>query len=297
MEEKKVTKIRLSTAVLCFIIFVLIIGMVFMYFYYNNVININDTSFKTPNTTNKEVEKETEISDAVNNANVQASKNEVLDINSVEVKKLSEYIPAFDENRSRVNAYQNKKITKDNLDNTYLLAHAFKKLDLKESDKTALKEQNGTSIDGWYSFDAGKLQEKVKEMYGDTIKNQDFEIGYGASCTFSNGKYSFSKGGGSSEDMTNINVLEKAYKENDCIYIEDKYTSWYTNSEEKKSILYTTSNIKGDAIATLDSNFDVEDKSISEIKNKYYGKMTKYKHTFKKNADGSYYWYSTEPIQ
>ena len=36
---------------------------------------------------------------------------------------------------------------------------------------------------------------------------------------------------------------------------------------------------------------------LEEIANKYENKMISYRHTFKKNAEGSYYWYSTEPLE
>ena len=219
---------------------------------------------------------------------------EELDVNSSMVKNLYEYIPAFNENRIRVNAYQNKKITKNDLDNKYLLAYAFKNLELKDSEKTTTM-QNGQPLDGWYSFEASKLQDKAKEMYGTEIENEDFEIGYGAGCTYKNQKYSYSSGGGSGEYMTNIKNIEKAYQENDLLFIEDKYIAIKENGD--KAALYKASNSNIE-LETIDlSNYTDEDTLSKYIMKKHSNKMISFKHTFKKNSDGNYYWYSTEPLE
>lgn len=312
-EERKVVKIRLSTAILCFIILALVLGLVFMYLYYNKKDDTNNSTVVAQNTTattttttstssvaenkveNTVVNKTpSTIENNTSNNSSSTSTKETLDVNSELVKKLYNYIPAFDQNRIQNNAYQTKKVTKETLDNKVLLAYAFKNLKLNESDKTTVVE-NGNPIEGWYTFDAEKLHEKEIEMYGSAVRDDSFEIGYGQGCTYSNGKYSFSSGGGSDEWMVNVRTITKANKENDMLYIEDKYI--VSKEKENKLALYTASDSNEKLVVMDGSNYTDDDTLRKEIKNKYENKMTTYKHTFKKNADGSYYWYSTEPVE
>ena len=303
-EERKIVKIRLSTAILCFIILALTLGLVFMYLYYNKKDDNKSTTSTSSNMSSNfsENKNENTVANKVQNAlennttntSNLASTKEDLDVNSELVKKLYNYIPAFNENRIQNNAYQTKKVTKETLDNKVLLAYAFKNLKLSESDKTTVVE-NGEKIEGWYTFNAEKLHEKEKEMYGNAISDESFEIGYGQGCTYSNGKYSFSSGGGSDEWMVNVRTITKANKENDMLYIEDKYI--VSKEKENKLALYTASDSNEKLVVMDGSNYTDDDTLIKEIQSKYENKMTTYKHTFKKNSDGSYYWYSTEPIE
>ena len=47
-----------------------------------------------------------------------------------------------------------------------------------------------------------------------------------------------------------------------------------------------------------DNVLDIENKKyeVEKIKTESESLMTRFKHTSKKNVDGNYYWYSTEPI-
>ena len=164
MENKKEPiKIRLSTVILIFIIFILIIAIVGIIRYNNTkkIIAIEEKSF---------------TEDPM-------------------IKKMYEFIPMIDSNKISKNAYQDSKVTKEDLPTEFLLECAYSKLDLSEEDKQPI---DGMTIDsGWYTFDADLLQEKAKEMYGTKIKNVNFEIGYGKSCSYqnSNNRYFYSVGG------------------------------------------------------------------------------------------------------
>lgn len=117
-----------------------------------------------------------------------------LNINSNLIQLLYEYIPATDTNKIDVNAYQNKEVTKESLSNKFLLEYAFRNLEILESQKEKYMDEMDINP-GWYSFKAELLQNKVKEMYGSTLNDESFEIGYGANCLYKNGKYFFSSGG------------------------------------------------------------------------------------------------------
>lgn len=62
---------------------------------------------------------------------------------------------------------------------------------------------------------------------------------------------------------------------------EDDHYVLYTNSD-------MTTKLTEDNVDWFESN--------DNILSKYENRMKRYKHTFKKNTNGTYYWYSTEPI-
>lgn len=215
------------------------------------------------------------------------------DYNEIEIddkiSKLYKYIPDLNSNYVRLTAYQNKKITLADLDNAYLLAYAASNLDLDDTDK---KPFDGMELDpDWYSYDASLLQNKVQEMYGKTLENESYEIGFGKECEYVNNNYQCSLGGGSTESMESIKYISKFYEESGNLYIEDKYM--IIIYRDNVNTLYEDST-KTKLIASLDENNTEESESLAK---KYDSKMKKYIHTFKKNENGSYYWYSTEPIE
>lgn len=307
MNEKKDITISLSTFFL--IIAILIIGIMGVFIYnlnneqkqanskieeLNAEINNTQENVNNINTAVNETE-------SVNEVNNSTEKDTKLDINSEQIQLLYKYIPAMNTNKIEVNAYQNKKVTKDSLSNKYLLGYAFSNLKLANSEKEKIDGMESDTE--WYSFKASLLQNKAKQMYGTVIKNESFDIGYGEECNYANEKYTHSIGGTSAESLTNIRKIMTAYQENDTICIKDKYMVLIQKGEENTNILYKSS----EQTDVIDSKVDVkqimQQENESTIKqtsdnlvSKYQNNMKEYKHIFKKDANGNYYWYSTEPI-
>lgn len=65
---------------------------------------------------------------------------------------------------------------------------------------------------------------------------------------------------------------------------ESETFEMYDSSERKKIV----------AEEYIEDANEIDDKN-EYISEKYSSKSKKYKHTFKKNDDGEYYWYSSEP--
>lgn len=310
-ENKEPIKIRLSTVILAFIILILIIVIVGLV--YINFSKKTNNDNKTENINNIEEKNDSMQIENITNNQV-SEKEKKLDINSEQIAKLYNYIPVANnegvtnENDSTTDktAYQSKKIQLEDLSTKYLLLSAFRQTTVKNSDKNQTKE--GMSVNsGYYSFDGNILQNKAKEMYGKNIENKDFQITLSESCTYdkTNNKYLVSNGGGGATTyIYNIRELEDAIEKDDNIYIIDKYMQLECNAEKGTHILYNTSDnakiIKEWNTSEwnkLSKNEYYADKTdIESIKNKYSSEMKKYKHTFKKNDQGIYYWYSTEPI-
>ncbi len=303
MEDKKEPiKIRLSTVILLFIILILIIAIIVIVFYYQNKIN-NDTNLienkitknNTQINSNKSLDKESNV-DKSNDTNEKEIKK--IDTNDELIQKLYSYIPAI-EYKIQKNAYQDKKITINELQNDFILSVAFTKLSLKNEDKKKISDEYNVDS-GWYSFDANILQNKVKELYGENVNipNQTFDDGAGVVCSYSNGEYMYSVGGGSNESLMPVSKIVEAYSQNDEIYIITKNTTFVSNAENEKGSLYTDSTLankikdyQDEKYIAMDGNKIAEDiiKNDEKI-------MINYKHTFKKDTNGNYYWVSTEPI-
>lgn len=133
MENKKEPiKIKLSTAILIFIIFILIVTIIGIIFYYKIKYNTNATQNKiTENNSQMEIEKNSnEENDKENNSDNEIQK---IDTNTELIQKLNSYIPAIDYKIEK-NAYQEKKVTLNELKNDFILRVAFTKLTLKDED-------------------------------------------------------------------------------------------------------------------------------------------------------------------
>lgn len=279
MENKESKTVRLSTVILLFIILILVVALVLMYMYYN-----------------KDSKNEVSVNNTNSIKSIEENNKKELSVTSSTVKEVYNYIPAISENayadeaEAFPNAYQKKMITVDDLNSKLLLAKAYDNL---EKDNVATE----------YRLEAKKVTEQALKMYNKEIEPITFS--YGAiGLQYKDGTYEFSNGGYSSIAMENIYNIEEAYEENDELYIIDNYImvvikdgdiqsgdettslSIYDSSDSKKVLEKETIN--------RDETFDYE-KFVDYINEKYSSKAKKYKHTFKKNDDGEYYWYSSEP--
>ena len=78
------------------------------------------------------------------------------------------------------------------------------------------------------------------------------------------------------------------------IYVHLKYKTQLTDKEILKKVLKELKvNFSENG---LFENLDNKEKQMEDINNYLENKLTTYKHTFNKSDDGSFYWYSTEPI-
>jgi len=93
--------------------------------------------------------------------------------------------------------------------------------------------------------------------------------------------------------------LTKAIQDDDIIYLYDKYIFAAQVPEVdnlgvyKTPTYYYTSSSKTNLIEKVEEDVSLEENAILS---KYSKKAQQYKHTFKKDTNGNYYWVSTEPI-
>ena len=265
---------------------------------------------------NKEPEVSTQ--DKVNTENkVEELKREDLDINSELVQKLYGYVPSnpcvlnyIDDGKTVLGGpYQTKAITIDDIDNKWVLYNAFINSKVPEDKKLDYidgEDNNLTKDNGWYSFKEEVLQDFVKDIYNTTVKNLSFNF-YDMSCTYENGiyKYAFDTGDSFNEEslMQGLTKIAKSYKIGNELYIEDNFLlesakfeskQEAEEAEEWKVEIYNSCD-RATKVGEVIENYEKE-YTEEELLNKYQNQAQKYKHTFKLSEEGTYYWYSTEPI-
>lgn len=302
MGENKVTKISLSTFLLILSLIVIIVMGIFMYKFYNEKTEATKKS--------AELQTQSEIlKDEINN-----NKIETLDIKSDKIKKLYNYVSKFSYYDELI-AYQSKKVTEKDLANSLKLLTIFNNLDKDDATRIEYKYENEYIPKREHVIYSKKIiDDKATEIFGNnvTIIHEDASPYDGHSIIYKNNEYdSFDyEGGGAVPWESSVNILISAEKDYDgTIYIYDKYIhitddSFYTSSDKQYLLISNFDYNKQEKNNFYEGLENIGAGSEEWIKiyiqniEKYLGKeLTKYKHTYKQNQDGEYYWYSTEPIQ
>ena len=292
MEDKKEPiKIRLSTAILVFIIFILIVAIIGIIMYYNGNKKQNNTNTNFINDAINNISSESNMNET-NITNVQ--KTEELDINSKLVQKLYNYI-LKDNDCVETIAYQSQKTTRENLENQVKIMTIFENIEDSEADSTKKETLDYGAVLIHYYFKKETIENKAKEIFGNDIVIIHESISNLKSMydvAYNNGTYEKTdilQGGGGFLWEDSTEKLIKAEKNGDEIYLYDKYIHVVRDENN-----YNINNVynASDRKVLLASNLPISSINIDTIKN-----ANTFKHTFRKNSDGSYYWYSTEPVE
>ncbi len=212
-------------------------------------------------------------------------------------------IPVIDGYTTLKNVYQNIKIDEDTVDNKILLAFAFTKTTFNKDNTYVIpgydkKYVENSVMNGWFAFDSDVIQDTAKKLYGRQVFNETVEIYTDEKITFENRFYKYTFGTTGDVSVNNIRNIEKAYEDEEFMYIEDTYIALVTDISKKSAALYAYSGIQ-EKVLDLDYKEYVDLNMVEEqlkITSKYKDNMKKFKHTFKKDSEGNYCWVSTEPI-
>ena len=235
MEEKGVIKFRLSTAILCFIILVLIFGITFMYIYYNKE--------KTNDFEEKNIANSSDSADTVNTVNSGIDATESLDINSEVVKKLYKYVMKSNDENGLV--YKTTKVTNENIDEKIKIFTIFANLTKEEAYDA---KENAAGLTTLY-YKKETFNNKAKEIFGSDIIIPDNEFSYelnGDTVSYKNGAYVYSHGqyGGDIPFGSATKIINAVKKENE-IDIYDEYIYIYDTYEKSlKNGIYSDSEMK-----------------------------------------------------
>ena len=231
-----------------------------------------------------------------------------LDTESKLVTELHNYFNSDDlSNCEGLFTYAEEKIEYDNVDAETRLCLAYQKAEIKDIETGTLKADKKKEIcskDGMvFRVDEEKkecsytkikksiIDNSYKKLYGKEIENNEsFKIDNLNICYLKDDYYYC----GLSETFTYTlgnesviyRVMEKAVEKGSNIIIYDYFVKLNSNTCFKN---YTTT--------TVNSDCTKEYKSAKEIDYNFMKKYgTKYKHTFSKAEDETYYWISSEPI-
>lgn len=288
MEDRKESiKIRLSTVILVFIIFILLLVIAGIFVYYN-IANKNDTdntfenSILSENKDGKEevIEEDEDI--------IKESKTEEIDVNSELVQKLYKLILKDNECIETI-AYQNQKVTISNLENKAKLMTIFENMENSEATSTKTIKTDYEDMNQYY-FSKEKVEEKAKQIFGNqvSITHETLPNLLARQIVFKNGEYlkvDINGGGGFLWEYSTEKLI-KAEKKKDEIYLYDKYIHVVRDDDDyQKNTIYNASDRKK-VLGTDISGMPID---INKVKG-----VNTFKHTFKKNTAGTYYWVSTE---
>ena len=317
MEEKNATKISLSTFFLILAIIAIIVMGIFIYKLNNDktteiqkstelqaqVDSLNSTVTNLQSKINT-------VSQAISDDKVHNTANAVnLDINSNQVQALYKYIMNVNDNQEEL-VYRTTKVTEKQLNNQLKLITIFQNLSENQADETkSAKDEYGNSSVHTY-FNKAKVENMAKNIFGNdvTITHESTMIGMGENIDYKDNRYDRYdyEGGGRTPWETSTSKLIKAEQIGDEIYIYDKYVHLLEVENIVNGInhsgsydIYSASdkNVKLSSKVDFDKNNLYGDDEIGNIEKFLNQELTTFKHTFKNASDGSYYWYSTEPIK
>ena len=320
MEEKKEIKISLTTLFLIIAIILIVIMGIYIFNLYKanqkSESSINELNAKISTLENSITEqKDTNIVQDLKTTNEQLAsattnknKTENLDVNNSLVKKLYGYVlksDDFDHEFAWQNGlepasfYKSTKTTFSTLSNMEKMLIVLKNYSSEEV-KTVNKTQVKDMVDISEIHDTVQIYEnfnkKAKEIFNENNYDWKDYIGCAGRLEYKNDNYYLFgfDGGGKGSSIGSYSKLQKAEKNQDYIYLYDKFI--YVDFEnldmlegDQKAHVYTEADEKNDIGTESDYPSKVE-----ELYKKYENKLKTYKHTFKQNEDGSYYWVSSE---
>lgn len=286
MEEKKEVSVKntKSTTLVIVMLIIVILGLAGLVFYQNKLLDKERekvNSNKTDNTSS-EVEQKRFSEEELNNYlkmvpylqeyNSDAGYEEMYD---------------YDED-----AYTGKLVTANDLNEKLLLAQAY-----RHAERTDTKEEinhpacGDNKCSAFIYVKEETFKKTVKDMYNiDTIKVDGFNTGEGY-VKLSKGYYAAIMTRGSMPIHKYNKLIKYEVKDNDLV-IYEKVLFTASISAVTYVLKTTNSDLSTSLIQPTLGNFDEAEKyALNNIDS-----GNTYKHTFKVNNEGNYYWYSSELV-
>ncbi len=257
--------------------------------------------FTTKNNKTNEINNNNETKDNENN---KPQENEKITLTNEELAKYLSYVPVGDVEYK--GAYERKNTLLNQIDEKLLLAPVFSGYSNDNSKEILVNRDvaceypdlcppEGFMTDNYIPLDY--VKQELKKMYNYELKNlknatspNDIINIAGRAYYYENGNFVALYGGG--PYGAHISYMD-SYEAVDNKLVIYEYAAYFDMKNKLKD--YYTSKIKDLSGWYGNTTFE-EDKSIVSV---YLGnhkeEYTKYKHTFKKNNTG-YYWYSTEAV-
>lgn len=298
MEEKKKSK---GLIWLIIILIVLVLGLIGFILYDKTFVkDIN----KNNSTTTDNVETTTSIKKLSNE----------------EIEKYLSYVPfeydsqviyctwKNDEDCSNENkyfdAYSKGKVSIKDINDELLLRMAIYKTkdvsltDSFESDFSICGQGETCELDEYYKGES--VKEKIYEMYNKNVDLKEFSVG-GGYAYYKNGYYAIGYGAGNYPPTKLNKIINYEISNNDLVIVEQAIFIYdMTSKTDGIDITKATNYDEEDILKTFSYDSCAENNTCDTISQKYakdnLNNSNKFKHTFKLNTNGTYYWYSTELI-
>ncbi len=222
-------------------------------------------------------------------------------LTKADVKYYTSMVPFTPEDLDNIkDAYTGQKTTIDDINDETKYSMAFnntfrttEKPSKEDYSKEFLELYGGNApeeVTDYVNVKASDMEETMKRLYNISLNNvSSFE--YPGGRVFKLGNYYclyMGRGSTGSYKMTDDRQLHYEYDDNDNLIIAESVLIGFENLETHKIDVYNNTS-RTTKIGEIDDYIE------NYIGNGFV--PTNFKHTFKKNNDGNYYWYSTEVIE
>ena len=277
MEEKKdvsTNKSNKSTTIIIVIPLLIILGLGGLVLYQRSLLD---------------KEKANTDSDKKNNPTVEVEQKKFSDEELTGYLKDVPYLPEYTTDNLydyKEDAYRGEKVTSSDLNEKLLLAHAY-----RYAERTNTTEEVEASICGKCAANEYVKEEEllrvVKDMYNiDTIKATNFTVA-GGGVEFTGGYYATFFARGATKLDRYSKLVKYEIKDNDLVIYEK--VLFTASISTNILVLKTTTSDANEALQTFTNNDEASKYALDNIE-----LGNTYKHTFKINSEGKYYWYSSE---
>jgi len=245
--------------------------------------------------------------------------NKQVELNEKEIEKYLSYVPFLDAslvlNDTYIDAYDGNKNTIDKINKEIILYNVYKNTKehiFKENEQRPIfynldicnnEPCNEDFIDSYYK--ESDINGNLLKMYNINSLKFDYLAIPGGGLFYQNSYYGTHFGAGSeayykfSKNITSVKTQDYITIEEEAIFLREASYDNDSILKEGKNLLKiykNTSDMKNNKNVLksiyIDNNIEKEHINLENYGNFTY---TKYKHTFKKNNEG-YYWYRTEVV-
>ena len=206
-----------------------------------------------------------------------------------------------------LDAYSKDKVTINDIADELLLRMAiFKTKDVSSTDSFASNFDicgidTTCELDGYYKGE--EVKNKITEMYNKSVELKDFSVGGGVAY-YKKGYLVTGYGAGNYPPSKINKVISYEIQDNDLIILEQAIFIYETTVKTADIEITKTTNYKNEDILKsynyVTCSTTNSCNTISEIAEQYakdnLNNSNKFKHTFKVNSNGTYYWYSSEIV-
>ncbi|CDF11360.1 unknown [Mycoplasma sp. CAG:776] len=246
------------------------------------VISCGITYILATNKNNEETKEENnESNNKQEGENNNQNNEEEITLSEEELKEYLKYIPKDIINEEQ-NMYINPK-QNDNLSNQLLLGATLNYAD----NYTDLRKETESGDE--FLFPKDEIRKLMKKLYDKEIVSiKELEFG----CViYSEDNNNYKQSGGCGTDVEHISSIKeyKATKNELVIY---EYAAYYNEFDNKIGNYYTSEEMDLDGWCG-NTSYEEKKEILENYLKVHSDEFTLYKHTFKKNDTG-YYWYSTE---